>query len=153
MPGFLTAAASTTPAIPLPARCRPEKSSITAPSTFIALGTDPAADPLIFQPAEKEHWPGVSLSPDGRWLLVSVARTFDETDLYLQDLASDAGMVAVARDLPATFDGEIAHGRLFLRTNLDAPTYRLYVVRSRTGPSATPGGRLSQPGATRSWTV
>jgi prolyl oligopeptidase len=36
--------------------------------------------------------------------------------------------VAVARDLPATFEGEIAHGRLFLRTNLDAPTYRLYTV-------------------------
>ena len=95
---------------------------------FHALGTDPASDPLIFKPAEKEHWPGVSLSPDGRWLLVSVARTFDETDLYLQDLAAGTGMVAVARDLQATFDGEIAHGRLFLRTNLDAPTYRLYVV-------------------------
>ncbi len=92
------------------------------------LGTDPAADLLVFKPAEKEHWPGVSLSPDGRWLLVSVARTFDETDVYLKDLAADTGMVAVARDLPATFDGEIAHGRLFLRTNLDAPTYRLYVV-------------------------
>jgi prolyl oligopeptidase len=37
-------------------------------------------------------------------------------------------MVAVARDLPASFEGEVAHGRLFLRTNLDAPTYRLYVV-------------------------
>ena len=34
----------------------------------------------------------------------------------------------VAQDLPASFDGEVAHGRLFLRTNLDAPTYRLYVV-------------------------
>jgi prolyl oligopeptidase len=57
-----------------------------------------------------------------------VARTFDETDLYIQDLASGGGLVAVARDLPATFDGEIAHGRLFLRTNLDASTYRLYAV-------------------------
>jgi prolyl oligopeptidase len=98
---------------------------------FHALGTDPATDPLIFKPAEKEHWPGVSLSPDGRWLLVSVARTFDETDVYLKDLAADTGMVAVARDLQATFDGEIAHGRLFLRTNLDAPTYRLYMVDPR----------------------
>jgi prolyl oligopeptidase len=95
---------------------------------FHRLGNDPAADSLVFKPAEKEHWPGVSVSPDGRWLLVSVARTFDETDLYLQDLASGGGLVPVVRDLPATFDGEIAHGRLFLRTNLDASTYRLYVV-------------------------
>ena len=104
------------------------RSSTIGRSTFIALGSDPAADPLVFKPAKKEHWPGVSVSPDGRWLLVSVARTFDETDLYMQDLASGGGLVPVARDLPATFDGEIAHGRLFLRTNLDASTYRLYVV-------------------------
>jgi prolyl oligopeptidase len=92
------------------------------------LGTDPERDSLVFKPAEKEHWPGVSLSPDGRWLVINVARTFDQTDLYLQDLTSGGEMVAVARDLPATFDGELAHGRLFLRTNLDAPTYRLYLV-------------------------
>jgi prolyl oligopeptidase len=61
-------------------------------------------------------------------LVVSVARTFDQTDLYIQDLRSGAEMVPVARDLPASFDGEIAHGRLFMRTNLDAPTYRLYVI-------------------------
>jgi len=95
---------------------------------FHRLGTDAAGDPQSFKPGEKEHWPGVSISPDGRWLLIGVARTFDQTDLYLQDLAAGTGPVAVARDLPATFDGEIAHGRLFLRTNLDAPTYRLYVV-------------------------
>jgi prolyl oligopeptidase len=95
---------------------------------FHRLGTDPERDPLVFKPAEKEHWPGVSVSPDGRWLVVNVARTFDQTDLYLQDLTSGGEMVAVARDLPATFDGEVAHGRLFLRTNLDAPTYRVYQV-------------------------
>ena len=95
---------------------------------FHLLGSDPAEDALVFKPAEKEHWPGVSISPDGRWLLMSVARTFDQTDIYVQDLSSGAGLVPVARDLPASFDGEIAHGRLFLRTNLDAPTYRLYVV-------------------------
>jgi prolyl oligopeptidase len=92
------------------------------------LGTDPRDDSLVFRPAEKEHWAGVSLSPDGRWLLVSVARTFDQTDLYVQDLVAGTGLTAVARDLPASFDGEIAHGRLFLRTNLDASTYRVYVV-------------------------
>jgi prolyl oligopeptidase len=92
------------------------------------LGSDPASDPLVFKPAEKEHWPSVGISPDGRWLVIGVARTFDETDLYLQDLRSGAPPVAVAKDLPASFEGEVVHGRLFMRTNLDAPTYRLYVV-------------------------
>jgi prolyl oligopeptidase len=101
---------------------------------FHPLGADPAADPLVYQPALKEHWPGVSLSPDGRWLLITVARTFDQTDLYLGDrrgAGTDVAcppLVAVAENLPASFGGEIAHGRLFLRTNVDAPTYRLYEV-------------------------
>jgi len=92
------------------------------------LGTDPADDPLVYRPAQKEYWPGVSLSPDGRWLLIEVARTFDQTDLYVRDLASAGPLVPVAENLPATFEGEIAHGRLFIRTNLDAPTYRLYTA-------------------------
>jgi prolyl oligopeptidase len=95
---------------------------------FHRLGTDPAADPLLFRPAQKEYWPGVSLSPDGRWLLIGVARTFDQTDLYLRDRVADGPLIPVAEDLPASFEGQLAHGRLFLRTNLDAPTYRLYAV-------------------------
>jgi len=95
---------------------------------FHRLGADPAEDSLIYQPVEKEHWPGVGVSPDGRWLLIFVARTFDQTDVYLQDRIAGTAPVPVARDLPATFEGEIAHGRLFLRTNLEAPTYRIYEI-------------------------
>ena len=101
---------------------------------FHPLGADPAADPLVYRPAQKEYWPGVSLSPDGHWLLITVARTFDQTDLYLGDRRGPDGdvtappLVAVAENLPASFGGEIAHGRLFLRTDLGAPTYRLYEV-------------------------
>ena len=99
---------------------------------FHALGTDPADDPLVHRPERKEYWPSVSVSPDGRWLLVGVARTFDQTDLYLGDRRTATTpappLLVVAQNLPASFDGEVAHGRLFLRTNLDAPTYRLYEV-------------------------
>jgi prolyl oligopeptidase len=92
------------------------------------LGANPADDLLVYRPAQKEYWPGVSLSPDGRWLLIEVARTFDQTDLYVRDLASGGPLVPVAENLLASFEGEVAHGRLFIRTNLDAPTYRLYAV-------------------------
>jgi prolyl oligopeptidase len=101
---------------------------------FHRLGDGPETDLLVLQPAEKEYWPGVSLSPDGRWLSIHVSRTFDQTDLYLGDRHTRSGeviappLVAVAEGLPASFEGEVAHGRLFLRTNLDAPTYRLYEV-------------------------
>jgi prolyl oligopeptidase len=92
------------------------------------LGADPAGDPLVFKPAAKEHWPGVQLSRDGRWLLISVARTFDRTDVYLQDLARSGALVPVAEGLDAQFEAQVAHGRLYVRTNLDAPTFRLYVA-------------------------
>ena len=95
---------------------------------FHRLGSDSRLDPLAFKPAEKEHWPSVGISPDGRWLVIGVARTFDQTDLYLQDLHAGTAPVAVAKDLPSSFEGQVAHGRLFMRTNLDAPTYRLYAV-------------------------
>ncbi len=95
---------------------------------FHALGADPSSDSLVYQPARKEYWPGVRVSADGRWLLIGVSRTFDETDLYLRDRSTDGPLIPVAENLTASFDGEVVRGRLFLRTNLDAPTYRLYDV-------------------------
>jgi len=90
------------------------------------LGENPAGDRLIFKPSQKEHWPSVDLSPGGRWLLIGVARTFDQTDLFLQDLERGGPLVAVAKNLPASFEGQVVRGRLYVRTNLDAPNYRLY---------------------------
>ena len=95
---------------------------------FHPLGADPAVDQLVFKPARKEYWPGVRVSADGRWLQIGVSRTFDETDLYVRDRLADGPLVPVAENLSASFDGEVIRGRLFLRTNLDAPTYRLYAV-------------------------
>jgi prolyl oligopeptidase len=92
------------------------------------VGADAETDALVFQPAQKEYWPNVSLSPDGRWLIITIARTFDETDLYVQDRTGGGPLVPVAKDLPASFEGEIVQGMLFMRTNLDAPTYRLYRI-------------------------
>jgi prolyl oligopeptidase len=99
---------------------------------FHRLGDDPLLDRPVFTPAEKEHWPSVGVSPDGRWLIIGVARTFDETDLYLQDRHADGSLVAVAKDLPATFEGQVVGERLYIRTNLGAPNFRLYLARPDT---------------------
>ena len=95
---------------------------------FHRLGEDSRRDRLVFRPEVKEHWPGVSLAPDGRWLVLSVARSFDETDLYLMDVKAGGPLVPVVRDLPALFDAHVVHDRLYIRTNLDAPTYRLFLA-------------------------
>jgi len=95
---------------------------------FHRLGTDPAGDPLILKPVQKEHWPGVDVSPDGRWLLVTVARTFDQTDLYLQDRVAGGPLSPVVRDLPHQFEGQLAYGALYIRSNIEGTNYGLYLA-------------------------
>ena len=95
---------------------------------FHRLGEDPASDRLVFRPQEKEHWPGVNLSPDGRWLVVTVARTFDQMDVYLQEQVAGAVLAPVVRDLPFSYHAQVAAGRLYIRTNEGAPEYRLYLA-------------------------
>ncbi|MBA2626790.1 MAG: S9 family peptidase, partial [Gemmatimonadales bacterium] len=96
---------------------------------FHVLGADPSGDVLVFRPAEKEHWPGVDVSADGHWLLVTVSRTFDQTDLYVRDLSRpDAELVVVAQGLPALFEGQVVGGRLYIRSNIEAPTYGIYLA-------------------------
>jgi prolyl oligopeptidase len=95
---------------------------------FHQLGTDPAGDPLILKPVRKEYWPGVGLSPDGRWLLITVARTFDQTDLYLQDRARGGPLVPVVQDLPNQFEGQLGHDGLYIRSNIEESTYGLYLA-------------------------
>ncbi len=95
---------------------------------FHALGADPARIRWCTSRRAKSTGLAFGLSPDGRWLLIGVSRTFDETDLYIRDRSADGPLIPVAENLSASFDGEVVRGRLFLRTNLDAPTYRLYDV-------------------------
>ncbi len=111
---------------------------------FHRLGADPASDQLVFRPAVKEHWPGVSLAPDGRWLLISVARTFEQTDLYLQDLRAGTPPVAVAKDLPALFEGVVVEDRLYVRTNIRASTYGLYLLHAER-PELASAAELVKP--------
>ena len=89
-PGCPTPPASTTLAIRRRARRPRARSTTTAPSIGIAWARTPRKILLIFKPAEKEHWPSVRISPDGRWLRVGVAWTFDQTDLYVMDRWSGA---------------------------------------------------------------
>jgi prolyl oligopeptidase len=101
---------------------------------FHRLGTAHAADPLVFRPEAKEHWPGVRLSEDGRWLLVRVARTLDQVDLWLEDRRGNRGLEPVVQGLPHRFDAEVVRGRLYVRANHRADACALY-----SAPAERPG--------------
>jgi prolyl oligopeptidase len=99
------------------------------------VGTDPALDVEVFG-AGLDHtcYYGVSVSRDGRWLIVSAsAGTAPRTDVWIADLRTTGS--AAPRFVPVTvgLDAQTAawvgrDGRLYLHTNLDAPRGRLAVT-------------------------
>ena len=98
------------------------------------LGRDWREDPLVFgADRPPEDWANVHLSPDGRWLAVSVSRGWTRTDVYLRELASpDSPFVTVIEGLDAIFGVDLRNDRLYLQTNLDAPRSRLVAADLET---------------------
>ncbi|MHC4599851.1 MAG: prolyl oligopeptidase family protein, partial [Planctomycetota bacterium] len=94
------------------------------------LGDDVEKDPLVFgEDRDKTDIPGVGLSPDGRWLLVTSHLTgATRTDVYLKDLKTGGDFVPVVEGEEALSGGQILDDALYLLTNLDAPNYRLLRV-------------------------
>src|SRR2546428_6292442 len=94
------------------------------------LGDDPAADPLVFGDGRpKEDILGVSASIDGRWVLFTALKGWARSDLYLLDRDHpERGLATVLEGKDAIADGFVLDGRVWLRTNLYAPNYRVVAV-------------------------
>jgi prolyl oligopeptidase len=94
---------------------------------YHAVGTDSAQDAAVFGAGRSpQDWPNVDIAPDGRWLLVTVSQGWTKSEMYLRDLsAPDSPFVTVVEGVDALFGGDMQNDRLYIRTNLDAPRYRL----------------------------
>jgi prolyl oligopeptidase len=101
------------------------------------LGEDWRRDPHVFgEGREPEDWPSVELSPGGRWLVVSVARGWTRTELYLQDRES-GGWTTLAEGEEALYAVTPRDDRLFIHTNREAMRFRLLAADARRpGPEA-----------------
>jgi len=96
---------------------------------YHALGADSAKDPDIFGAGrDPQDWPGVALSNDDRWLLISVAQGWTKSELYLQDLKAGSAPVRITDGKNFLYGGEIVNGKIFITTNEDAPRYRAFSV-------------------------
>jgi prolyl oligopeptidase len=99
------------------------------------VGTDPAGDALVFgEGGDKTTYYGVSVSMDGRWLIISASiGTAPRDDVWLADLtASDPARpdfteVAVGLDAQTSLHAW-RDGRLYVFTDLDAPRSRLAIA-------------------------
>ncbi|MGH2471085.1 MAG: prolyl oligopeptidase family serine peptidase [Candidatus Limnocylindria bacterium] len=94
------------------------------------LGDDPAKDQLVFgEGRPKEDIPSVSASADGRWVLFTAYKGWARSDLYLLDRnRPKLGLVPVLEGKDAIAEGFVLDGLVWLRTNLDAPNYRVISV-------------------------
>ena len=97
------------------------------------LGDDPAKDRKLFGDGrDKTDWPGVDLSPDGRWLAITVSEGWSKSEVYLVDVRAGGAPVAVAVGEMAKFAVvEMLDDRLFLFTTSGAPRGRVYAIDPR----------------------
>jgi prolyl oligopeptidase len=94
------------------------------------LGDDPAKDAYVFGKERKpEEIIEIDLSADGRWLAATIFDGWAKTDLLVSDRkAASPSFVPVAQGLDAIFTGGVVHGVLYVRTNFEAPRYRLLAI-------------------------
>ena len=94
------------------------------------LGDDPAKDRKLFGDGrDMTDWPGVDLSPDGRWLAVTVSQGWSKSEVYLADVRAGRAPVAVAAGEAAKFNVvEVLNDRIYLFTTSGAPRGRLFAV-------------------------
>jgi prolyl oligopeptidase len=95
---------------------------------YHSLGDDPGQeDQLIFgEGRDPEDWPGVSLSNDGRWLLIHVSQGWTKTELFLMDLKKGTPPTRVTTGKDFLYAGEVYNDKLYITTNEDAPRYRVF---------------------------
>jgi prolyl oligopeptidase len=96
---------------------------------YHALGSDASKDPLIFgEGLDPEYWPSVSLSEDGRWLLITVEEGYTKIEMFLADLQSGASPTKITDGKDALYGADFLKGKLYITTNEDAPRYRVFAA-------------------------
>jgi len=96
---------------------------------YHALGADPAKDPLIFgEGRNPEWWPDVTLSEDGRWLLIDEGQGWTKTEMFLKDLTSTDPLLEITTGKNFLYGADFFAGKLYITTNEDAPHYRVFVA-------------------------
>jgi len=101
---------------------------------FHRLGDDPARDDQVFGDGlPKETIVGVDADPGGRWVALSAFEGWSRNDVFLLDRsAPGAPIIPVVVGADGISSAVMAAGRLWLRTNVGSPNYRIDVVDPAT---------------------
>lgn len=73
---------------------------------------------------------GTSLSSDGHYLMISVlyGSSATKTEVYVRDLKNNGPMIPIVNDVQAAFYPAIGGDKMYLRTNWNAPKWRIMEV-------------------------
>ena len=101
---------------------------------FHLIGEDPANDDEVFGDGlPKETIVGVDADPGGRWVALSAFEGWTRNDVFLLDRATPgAPVMPVVVGADGISVAVMAAGRLWLRTNVGTPNYRIDVVEPET---------------------
>jgi len=97
---------------------------------FHKLGVFPGNDPEIFgEGRPKEDWPNIHLSPDGKWLVIVEQQGWAKTEVFVADTTKPSlNFRPLAVNIPAVFQVDVTNSTIFVRTNDQAPRYKLFAV-------------------------
>jgi prolyl oligopeptidase len=98
---------------------------------YHAFGAEAGKDKPVFGDGyANDKIIGISISEDGRYLLVTVyyGSACEKSEVWVQDLKTGRAMVPVVTTINACFQGSIAGGTLYLQTNWKAPKWKLVGV-------------------------
>jgi len=94
------------------------------------LGDDPARDRKLFGDGrDRTDWPNLDLSPDGRWLVISVFQGWSKSELWLIDTRAGGPPAPVATGEEARFTVvEARDDRIYVLTTSDASRGRIITI-------------------------
>jgi len=93
---------------------------------YRAMGSEPTDEKLVFgEGIPPAHFVGGSVTRDGRWLFMSHTIGWNRNNIYLKDLRRSVKEKPLVTDKDGLFYPMVEDGRLFIRTNFEAPNWKL----------------------------
>ncbi|MBI3925294.1 MAG: hypothetical protein HY319_07135, partial [Armatimonadetes bacterium] len=91
---------------------------------FHQLGSDPAGDQRIYSDENKQAWPNLQISDDGKKLLIAASQGWTREDLYVLDRETGE-LKPMLKGVEAKFATSFVDGQLYAMTDHNAPQKRL----------------------------